>query len=124
MSPGAARQRSPPTSSRTSVSAPACPAGRSCAGSSRARGGDPPRSARPVGSGSPDLSLQAARGGAGLAFVNCRSASKDLASGTLIQVLADWTPPFPGIALYYPRQRLPSAGLRAFIDCFQAARLR
>ncbi|MBR7618629.1 LysR family transcriptional regulator [Phenylobacterium sp. 20VBR1] len=74
--------------------------------------------------GSPDLSLQAARGGAGLAFVNCRSASKDLASGTLIQVLADWTPPFPGIALYYPRQRLPSAGLRAFIDCFQAARLR
>lgn len=74
--------------------------------------------------GSPDLSLHAARGGAGLAFVNQRSASKDLASGTLIQVLADWSPPFPGIALYYPRQRLPSAGLRAFIDCFQAARRR
>lgn len=48
----------------------------------------------------------------------------DLESGRLRQVLADWTPPFPGLSLYYPRQRLPSAGLRAFIDHFQKARRR
>jgi DNA-binding transcriptional LysR family regulator len=41
-----------------------------------------------------------------------------------VRVLQEWTPPFAGICLYYPRQRLPSAGLRAFIDYFQAARKR
>jgi DNA-binding transcriptional LysR family regulator len=74
--------------------------------------------------GSPDLTLHAARAGAGVAFVNARSAAEDIESGRLVQVLAEWTPPFPGVCLYYPRQRLPSAGLRAFIDHFQAARRR
>ena len=74
--------------------------------------------------GSPDLTLQAARAGAGLAYVSQRSAAEDLASARLMQVLAEWTPPFPGVCLYYPRQRLPSAGLKAFIDHFQAARRR
>ena len=35
--------------------------------------------------------------------------------GRLVQVLTDWTPPYPGVCLYYPRQRLPSAGLRASV---------
>ena len=74
--------------------------------------------------GSPGLSQQAAVAGAGLAYVNLRSAEADLTAGRLVQVLADWTPPYPGLCLYYPRQRLPSAGLRAFIDVFQAARGR
>jgi DNA-binding transcriptional LysR family regulator len=74
--------------------------------------------------GSPELSLGAARAAAGLAYVNERSAAEDLAAGRLVRLLAEWTPHFPGICLYYPRQRLPSAGLRAFIDLFQAARLR
>lgn len=74
--------------------------------------------------GSPNLSAAAAVAGAGLAYVNAQASATELASGALVQVLADWTPPFPGIALYYPRQRLPSAGLRAFIACFQAARTR
>lgn len=72
--------------------------------------------------GSPELSQQAAVAGAGLAFVSARTAAADLESGRLRQVLADWTPPFPGLCLYYPRQRLPSAGLRAFIAHFQRAR--
>jgi DNA-binding transcriptional LysR family regulator len=72
--------------------------------------------------GSPDLTLQAARAGAGVAYVSQRSAAEDLASARLMQVLAEWTPPFPGVCLYYPRQRLPSAGLKAFIEHFQAER--
>ncbi|OWJ67710.1 LysR family transcriptional regulator [Inquilinus limosus] len=74
--------------------------------------------------GSPELSQQAALAGAGLAFVSGRTAAADLESGRLRQVLADWTPPFAGLCLYYPHQRLPSAGLRAFIDVFQRARKR
>jgi DNA-binding transcriptional LysR family regulator len=74
--------------------------------------------------GSPDLTLQAARAGAGVAYVSQRSAVADLTSGRLVQVLAEWSPLFPGVCLYYPRRRLLSAGLRAFIDHFQAARPR
>ncbi len=74
--------------------------------------------------GSPGLTLRAARAGAGVAFVSARSAAEDIELGRLVQVLAEWTPPFPGVCLYHPRQRLPSAGLRAFIDHFQAARRR
>jgi DNA-binding transcriptional LysR family regulator len=74
--------------------------------------------------GSPELSQQAALAGAGLAFVSARTAMAEIETGQLRQVLAEWTPPFPGLSLYYPRQRLPSAGLRAFIDHFQAARRR
>jgi DNA-binding transcriptional LysR family regulator len=72
--------------------------------------------------GSHGLSLQAARRGMGLAYVTERSAHADLASGQLVRVLDAWTPAFSGLCLYYPRQRLPSAGLRAFIDHVQAAR--
>jgi len=66
----------------------------------------------------------AAISGAGIAYVSERSAAEDLASGRLMRMLPEWTPPFPGVCLYYPRQRLPSAGLTAFIDHFQAARRR
>jgi DNA-binding transcriptional LysR family regulator len=72
--------------------------------------------------GSPDLSQQAACAGVGLAYVNARSAQADVQSGRLRQILNDWTPEDDGLSLYYPRQRLPSAGLRAFIAHFQAAR--
>jgi len=74
--------------------------------------------------GNARLAVQAARLGAGLAYVNAQLAAPDIATDTLVEVLADWTPPFAGICLYYPRQRLPSAGLRAFIDHFQTARVR
>lgn len=74
--------------------------------------------------GSPELSLHAARSGGGLAYVAAQAAVDDLGSGNLVALLGDWTPPFGGLCLYYPRQRLPSAGLRAFIDHFQATRKR
>lgn len=72
--------------------------------------------------GSERLALEAARSGMGLAYITERAAQADLAAGRLIRIMSDWTPPFAGICLYYPRQRLPSAGLKAFIDFFRAGR--
>lgn len=74
--------------------------------------------------GSHELALEAARQGAGLAYASLTSVEADLEAGALVRVLAEWTPPFAGLCLFYPRQRLPSAGLRAFIAHFQRARKR
>ena len=59
---------------------------------------------------------EAARAGIGLALLTEWYVIDDLATGRLIRVLSDWTPPFPGLALYYPSGRYVPAGLRAFID--------
>lgn len=40
----------------------------------------------------------------------------DIDAGRLMRVLQDWTPPNPGLCLYYPSRRNPSAGLRAFLN--------
>jgi len=74
--------------------------------------------------GSPGLAIQAAVAGAGVAYVIERAMADELATGKLVRVLDDWTPPFPGVSLYYPKQRLPSAGLAAFIAHFRATRPR
>lgn len=74
--------------------------------------------------GTVDLTRAAALAGFGLAYVGARGTGADLAAGRLVQVLAPWTPSYPGVCLYYPRQRQPSAGLRAFIDAVHAARRR
>ncbi len=66
--------------------------------------------------GSTDLSVLAARQHAGIAYVSLRSVQEDIDCGRLIQLLAEWTLPYPGLALFYPSRKLPSAGLRAFID--------
>ncbi|MDX3966772.1 MAG: LysR substrate-binding domain-containing protein, partial [Bradyrhizobium sp.] len=55
----------------------------------------------------------------GLAFVSDFWVAKYLATGALQAALDDWTPPFPGLRLYYPRHRHMTAGLRAFIDLLQ-----
>ena len=66
--------------------------------------------------GSTELSVLAARQHAGIAYVALRAVEHDISSGKLVQLLPEWTPPYPGVCLYYPSRRLPSAGLRAFID--------
>lgn len=72
--------------------------------------------------GSINLSIQAAVAGAGVAYVIERYVADEFASGRLVRALTEWTLPFPGVCLYYPRQRLPSAGLAAFIEHFKAWR--
>ena len=67
------------------------------------------------------LMVEAALQGLGLAYVFAETARADIASGRLVPVLTDWTPPFAGLHLYYPSNRLVPAALRAFIDVVREA---
>jgi DNA-binding transcriptional LysR family regulator len=68
------------------------------------------------------LMVDAAVEGLGLAFVSDFWVAEHLAAKTLQPVLEDWTPPFPGLRLYYPRHRHMTAGLRAFVDMLREDR--
>jgi DNA-binding transcriptional LysR family regulator len=59
---------------------------------------------------------RAAIDGVGLAFMSEEQATPHLANGTLVRVLEDWCPPFPGFFLYYPSRRQHPAALSALID--------
>jgi DNA-binding transcriptional LysR family regulator len=74
--------------------------------------------------GTVDLTRVAALQGFGLAYVGARGTDADLAAGRLVRVLQAWTPSYPGVCLYYPRQRQPPAGLAAFVEHVHAARRR
>ncbi|MBO1909662.1 LysR family transcriptional regulator [Microvirga sp. 3-52] len=60
--------------------------------------------------------------GYGLAYVSEWEVAEDIRAGRLIQLMEDWTPPFPGLSLYYPGRRHVPAGLRALIDLIQERR--
>ena len=70
------------------------------------------------------LIREAALAGYGLAYMSEWDVADDLREGRLVQLLADWTPPFPGLCLYYPGRRHVPAGLRAFIDLIQERRVK
>jgi len=53
--------------------------------------------------------------GIGLGFFMEQDVSADIEAGRLTRVLEDWTPPFPGLCLYYPGRRNASAALKAFV---------
>lgn len=67
------------------------------------------------------LRVEAALAGLGLAYVNDSAVARHLAARRLIRVLEDWTPPFPGLRLFYPGHRHAPAGLRAFIAVLREA---
>jgi DNA-binding transcriptional LysR family regulator len=62
------------------------------------------------------LLTRAALDGIGLAFLSDEQARPHLDSGSLVRVLEDWCPPFPGFFLYYPGRNQQPAALTALID--------
>jgi DNA-binding transcriptional LysR family regulator len=62
------------------------------------------------------LMVEAALAGAGLAYIGEASGAEHIAAGRLEVVLADWTPPYPGLSLYFAGRRHIPARLRALID--------
>lgn len=54
--------------------------------------------------------------GIGLAYVLEDTARPYIDSGQMVAVLEDWSEPFAGFALYYPKQRQMPGALRAFVD--------
>jgi DNA-binding transcriptional LysR family regulator len=65
------------------------------------------------------LILKAARAGLGLAYLFRDSVEADLADGSLVTVLTDWTPPFAGYHLYYPSRRQQSPAFAVLLDALR-----
>jgi DNA-binding transcriptional LysR family regulator len=65
------------------------------------------------------LIRKAVRAGHGLASVPVDQVRDDLASGTLVRVLADWCPPFSGYHLYYPSCRQNSLAFRLLVNALR-----
>jgi DNA-binding transcriptional LysR family regulator len=61
------------------------------------------------------LARIAVRESIGIGFFLEQDVLADIASGDLIRLLDDWTPPSPGLCLYYPGRRNLSAGMKAFL---------
>jgi DNA-binding transcriptional LysR family regulator len=59
--------------------------------------------------------LNAAFGGFGLAYLTETQVRPYLDDGSLVRVLADWCPPFPGYHLYYPGRRQLSPALALLV---------
>lgn len=68
------------------------------------------------------LMLEAALSGVGLAYLPEPAVKEHLAAGRLVEVLADWTPPYGDLCLYYPGRRQVPAKLRALIDLVRETR--
>ncbi|HEY0818110.1 MAG TPA: LysR substrate-binding domain-containing protein, partial [Rhizobacter sp.] len=72
----------------------------------------------PVVTNHADIGIAAALNGLGIAYHFERDGvAEHLATGRLVQVLADWSISRPGLFLYYPNREHRPALLGAFIDC-------
>lgn len=60
-----------------------------------------------------DVMRDAAVGGLGIACLPLPHAERQLADGTLVEVLAGWAPILPPNHLYYPSRRQPTVAFRA-----------
>lgn len=64
----------------------------------------------------PELMLGAALDGLGIGNLLEHEVAGYVASGQLVRILADWTPPFPGFHFYYSSKRQMRPVLVAFIN--------
>jgi DNA-binding transcriptional LysR family regulator len=65
------------------------------------------------------LRLNAVLEGLGLAYLPEDQVRSHIAEGRLIQVLADWCPPFSGYHLYYPSRRQPTPAFALLVDALR-----
>ena len=65
------------------------------------------------------MMVDAALAGLGIGYVLEDRAKEHFESGTLVRLLQDWCPPFPGFHLYYPGRRQLSPALSAFIEAIR-----
>ena len=70
----------------------------------------------PLVSNSSVVLKRAALEGAGFLATFEGSVAEDITQGSLVEVLEDWSEPFPGPFLYYPSRRQPPSALRALVD--------
>lgn len=70
----------------------------------------------------PAVCLSLARAGVGLALATDDYVRDDLARGSLVPVLDEYSTPFPGFFLYYPQRRQASPALRAFVEHLRGQR--
>jgi DNA-binding transcriptional LysR family regulator len=70
----------------------------------------------------PELMLEAALDGLGVAYVVQAVAQPHIAAGRLVHLLPDWTPSFAGYFLYYPSRRQMPSTLAALVDALRQAR--
>jgi DNA-binding transcriptional LysR family regulator len=66
-----------------------------------------------------EMILNAALSGFGLAYLHADQVQGCVAEGKLIQVLADWCPPFPGYHLYYPSRRQPTPAFAVLVEALR-----
>ncbi len=65
------------------------------------------------------MMLQAALDGFGLAYLFEDEVQPHVQAGRLIQVLSDWSPPFPGYHLYYPSRRQHTPAFAVLVDALR-----
>jgi DNA-binding transcriptional LysR family regulator len=75
----------------------------------------------PLVSRDADLRVAATVAGVGIGFFFEDEVRDLISTGRLVQLLADWTPAFPGAYLYFPSRRNPAPPLRAFVDYLREA---
>jgi len=65
------------------------------------------------------LRLNAALHGLGLSCLPEDVVAPYIRDGRLVEVLEDWSPPFPGYHLYYPSRRQPSAAFALLVNALR-----
>lgn len=63
--------------------------------------------------------LSAIKSGYGLGYLTEDELRPYFESGKLVQVLADWCPPFAGYHLYYPSRRQPTAAFKVLVEALR-----
>lgn len=63
--------------------------------------------------------VDAAVKGLGVAYIPDDLVAAELEAGTLVTLLEDWTPPFPGYYLYYPSRHQNASAFRVVVDALR-----